>query len=93
MNFLELLNAVAKVAKPSYVGFTEMVDASVPFKDCGLDSLDMLMISVYMCEIYGIPEEIGKEMKVSTPAEMYQFIMDNKSQEPTSVAEAVASIK
>jgi acyl carrier protein len=58
-------------------------------KDTGLDSLDMIMISVYLSELYGVPEEVAKTMTdVVTLADVFTFMNDNKTKTPPETVEA-----
>jgi len=93
MNFLELFNAVAEVARPIHVKYNPVPDKTSVIADYGMDSLDMLMVSVYMCELFGIPEEIGKEMQAKTVQEMEDFITAHKTEEPESIEAAVEYCK
>lgn len=93
MNFLELFNAVAEVARPIHTVYTPVPDKTSPIPDYGMDSLDMLMVCVYLCELYGIPEEIGKEMKGVTVQQLEDFVMAHKTQEPESIEKAVEHCK
>lgn len=93
MDFIKLFNEVSVVARPAHKGETAIVSLDEKFSDADLDSLDTLLIGIYMCEIYGISEEIGKTMKVSTPMEMYNFIEQNKTKEPESIEQAIKSIQ
>jgi acyl carrier protein len=91
--FLKLLNAVAKIAKPfsnEYVDATLMSDK---FVDSGLDSLDMLLTSTYMCDAFCVNEEVGKTMQVSSVQEMYDFLMLNKTKMPATAEEALKDIQ
>ena len=93
MNFLDLFNAVARVARPVHVEHHPVTDATVPVDTYGLDSLDMLMTCIYLCEIYGIPEEVGKTMPNETVKIIEEFIVAHKTQEPESIDSAVRSIQ
>lgn len=93
MNFLDLFNAVARLAKPAVASELKPVtDPTVPIKDLGIDSLDMLMITVYLCEIYGISEEVGKGLKPASVAEVESFVNQHKTRQPSSVQEAIESV-
>jgi acyl carrier protein len=93
VNFLELFNEVAKLAKPAVAAtFEPVTDPDAPLKDCGIDSLDLLLITVYMCEIFGIPEEIGKELRPATVADIEVFIKQHGTKVPGSVKEAIESV-
>jgi acyl carrier protein len=93
VNFLDLFNEVAKLAKPAVATtMLPVVDEQSSFKDSGIDSLDLLLITVYLCEIYGIPEEIGKELKPANVAEVRAFMEKHATRQPSSVAEAIESV-
>jgi acyl carrier protein len=93
MDFLELFNAVARVARPIHVTHNPVLDPTEKLLDTGLDSLDTLMICIYMCELYGISEEAGKHMPAETVKEIETFVMANQTQQPESVAQAVKAIQ
>lgn len=93
MDLVKLFNEVAVVARPAHKGETAILSLDEKFKEADLDSLDMLLISIYMCEIYGVPEEIGKTMQVETAVQMYEFLQLHKTKEPSSIEEAIQGIK
>jgi len=93
MNFLELFNGVAKIARPVHVSHSPVTDKELNLNEYGLDSLDKLMICIYMCELYGIPEETGKSMCADTVQIIEDFVQIHKTQEPATVAEALESIQ
>lgn len=90
MDFLELFNGVAGVAKP--MNFVAVGSKDTPFKETNIDSLDLLMVTVYMCELFGISEEVGKSLKPANVAEIEAFVAQHKTRQPSSVEEAVGSI-
>jgi acyl carrier protein len=93
MNFLDLFNRLARLAKPAAASeLVEITDPQGPLKDTGIDSLDMLMITVYLCEIFGIPEEVGKNLKPASVAEVEAFVQQHKTRDFGSVEEALAAI-
>ena len=74
--------------------------------ELGLDSLDTLMLSVYLADIFGIPEEKLKELRpleVENPdgtrsrsmtiKRIFDFVDQNKTADPISIEEAIAKIK
>lgn len=93
IDFIELLNQVARIVKPSMPDFNGIKTMSGSLKDAGLDSLDWLMMMLYLCEIYGIPEEIGKEFYPLTIQDLHDLLMKHKTKEPTSIDEALNIIK
>jgi acyl carrier protein len=91
--FLKLLNAVAKIAKPFNDEYKDATSLSDKFIDTGLDSLDMLLTSIYMCDAFKIDEEVGKTMQVTSVQEMYDFLMANQQHMPASADDALKEIK
>jgi acyl carrier protein len=93
MNFLELLNAVAKIARPIHFETVSITDMETPFQEIGIDSLDGLVMMMYLTELYGIEEEVCKEWSPKTPQEMHDLLMAHKTREPASVEEAMEQCK
>lgn len=93
MNFLDLLNAVAKLARPLHFETVTITDMETKFQDIGIDSLDGLVMMMYLTELYGISEETSKEWNPQTPQEMYDLLMAHKTREPASVEEAMEQCK
>lgn len=93
MNFLDLLNSVARVAKPTYDKFNPIQDMETKFRDTDIDSLDGMLIVMYMGVIYGIDDEITKHFTPTSPQELYDFMQMHKQVEPKSIEEALELIK
>ena len=93
LNFVELINAIARVAKPMHPDFNGVKNMSDAFKDTGIDSLDGIIIIIYCCQLYGIPEEVSKEWLPVTVQELYDLIMAHKTKEPASLEEAIKEIQ
>jgi len=93
VDFLELLNAVIKAAKPASFSETPPVtDYDRPLVEYGIDSLDMLMVVVFTCEIFGIPETVGKDIRPRTARDLQQFVEANKTKSPATVDEAMGDV-
>ena len=92
-DFMLLLNQVAKIAKPFNDGYTNASSMSDQLADLGLDSLDMLLTGVYLCDIFKIDEETGKALRPMTVQELYDFLMANKTHTPTSVEDAMKEVQ
>lgn len=93
VNFLELFNAVARLARPAHVAYIPLPQMNTSFSP-QLDSLEMLMCNIYICEIYGIPEEIGKTINPpTTPQEMLDGVTPHIMRQPESVESALGMIR
>jgi len=93
MDKIQLFLEVAKIARPIYAQELVLESLNVPLAETGLDSLDCLMIGMYMSDIYDIEEDISKEMQPKTPQEYYDFCDLHKKRDPSSVEEAMGWIK
>jgi len=93
MNFIELLNKVARVARPAHHEFVPIESMDEKFEETCFDSLDMLMIGMYMGMIYDIDDEISKEFQPETVDELYDFIQLHKTRDPESMEWALEQIK
>jgi acyl carrier protein len=94
MNFIELFNMVAKVAKPVHMSFTPATSMEDVIAELGIDSLDGLVMMMYLCELYGIPDDDEtKDWHPLTVQECYDMMMSRKSIEPESVEKAKEQIK
>lgn len=95
INFIDLFNLVAKVARPlHFTGGNEATSMEDKFEDLGIDSLDGLVMMMYMCEIYGIPDDDeSKSWAPKTVQEIYDLLMGRKTKEPESLEQVAEAIK
>jgi acyl carrier protein len=94
INFIDLFNVVAKVARPIHFEETKATSMEDTFEDLGIDSLDGLVMLMYMQEIYGIAEDDEtKEWAPKTVQELYDLLMSRKTQEPESLEQVLKAIK
>lgn len=93
MDFLELLNKVARVARPAHHEYIPMESMDEKFENSGLDSLDVLMIVMYMAMIYDIEDEASKEIQPTTPEELFEAISKLKRRDPESIESALGMIQ
>jgi len=94
MNFLELFNMVSDVARPAHAGENPAQSMEDKLADVGIDSLDGLIMTMYLCELYGIPEDDEtKDWHPTSVQEVFDYLMRRKTREPASVEEAREAIK
>lgn len=91
-DFLKLLTAAVRVAKPFHGSTIAITEMDVPFSEYNVDSLDMLMVGIYMSEAFGVPEEIAKDMKPVNGFEMKQFLMQHATK-TVDVDKAIEEMK
>lgn len=87
-DFILLLNQVAKKAKPFNDELLPIDSMDMVLVETGLDSLDMLMCTVYLCEIYDVEDEKSKEMRGSTPQDLFNFLKEWGRRQPSDLTQA-----
>jgi hypothetical protein len=93
MNFLDLLNMVAREARPAFRDLSPMASMDTPFTETEIDSLDGLMIVMYMAIIYDIHDDLVKDFHPETPQQLFDFLQEHKKRDPVSIEEAQEMIK
>jgi len=86
--FIQLLNEVAKKAKPFNDELVQIESMDMDLKETNMDSLDMLMCTVYLCEIYDVEDEKSKEMQGETPQQLLDFLKEWGRRQPSNLDEA-----
>jgi len=92
---LRLFNEVMKVAKPISTDGTFPKSLQDEFQNLDIDSLDFLLLGVYMGEIYGIPEETMKEVKlnVKTVQDFFNFLNEHKTRDLPPIDDVLKEIQ
>jgi len=93
MNFIEIFNYVAKVARPAHAKTSIAESMEDVFQEIGLDSLDGLVMLMYFDELYGIDDAVSKEWTPKSVQELYDLVMAHKTKEPASMEEVVEVCK
>ncbi len=84
---------VSKVARPAHANEIAATSMEDTLQDIGIDSLDGLIMLMYLTELYGIPDDDEtKEFHPTSVQEVYDFLMRRKTKEPASVEEAQKEI-
>ena len=93
MNFIEIFNYVAKVARPAHAKSSIAESMEDVFQEIGLDSLDGLVMLMYFDELYGIDDAVSKEWTPKSVQELHDLVMESKTKEPASMEEVVEVCK
>ena len=93
MDKLELFNALIAVVTPVNSRGVHAAALDEPLVDTGLDSLDLLMMGIYLSDIYGVSEEDAKTMQPVTVQDMFDFMEQHKTKDlPDTIKEALNSV-
>ena len=91
---LELFNELVRVIRPAFYEYKPVESLDAELKTTGLDSLDFIMMGIYLSTIYGVPEAISKDFAPTTVGQFYELNEQHKTQEPpATVAEALEMVK
>ena len=94
INFIELFNMVSQVSRPAHAKEAPATSMEDKLADIGIDSLDVLIMTMYFCELYGIPEDDEtKEWHPTSVQEVFDYLIKRKTQEPESIEAAKEAIK
>lgn len=91
-DFVTLFNKTVDLAKP--VSSTESFATSVEdnIKDLNLDSLDYVMLGIYWGDVYGVDEHAMRSMRVSTLAELREFLEQHKTRDVETLDSAMENL-
>jgi acyl carrier protein len=92
MDKLELFNRLITIVIPVNSMGATATSLDQPLAETGLDSLDLLMMGIYLSDIYGVDEEVAKTMQVITVNDMFAFMEQHATKTPTNVQEAMESV-
>lgn len=94
MDKLELFNKLARHIRPAYAEYKDVTSLDAELKDTGLDSLDFVMMGIYLATIYDVPEEISKDFAPTTVGQFFELNEAHKRQDPPATAdEAMEMVK
>jgi acyl carrier protein len=93
LDFLDVFNYVAKVARPAHTKEVIARAMEEKFVDIGLDSLDVLIMLMYFSELYGIAEAKSKEWTPESIQKLHALLMASKTKEPSSMKQVQAVCK
>ena len=85
MEFLDVFNAVAKTCKAIERDYTpaKTNDDVINEDTLDLDSLDETLTYATLGDIYGVDQTLEDQWPTGTVGELRQFIIDNKTSDPT----------
>lgn len=94
MDKLKLFNSLIDVIVPVNSAGAKADSLDEPLADTGLDSLDLLMMGIYLGDIYGVTEETLKTIEPVIVLDMFTFMEEHKTKEPpATVEEALARVQ
>jgi acyl carrier protein len=92
MDKIELFNAIARHARPASMDEVKANSLEDNFADVGLDSLDVIMVFIYFAEVYGVPEEVAKELQPQNVGECVTLFEQHATKHPQTIVEAMKNI-
>lgn len=92
-DFIRLFNACAVLAKTPSNPPVPAGSLDDLFPALNIDSLDGLILGMYLCEAFGVPEEVGKTMQVRSVGEMKDFLVANATIQQINVENVISGLK
>jgi acyl carrier protein len=92
-DFIRLFNACAVLAKTASNPPVAAGSLDDLFVDLNIDSLDGLIMGMYLCEAFAVSEEIGKTMQVRSVGDTKAFLVANAKVEAIDVDKVIAELK
>lgn len=91
---IDLFNQLARHIRPAFYEYKPIESIDIQLKDTGLDSLDFVMMGIFLATIYGVPDHIAKDFAPETPRQFFELMEQHKRQDPpATVEEAMEMIK
>lgn len=84
---LQLFNELVKIIRPAFYDYKPVKSLDAELKSTGLDSLDFIMMGIYLSTIYGVPESISKDFAPITVGQFFELNEHNKTQDPPATVE------
>lgn len=93
MDHVALFNELTKLIK--VVGGENAVATSKDdnITEIGLDSLDIVMLHMYVSELYGLDDEAAKSIPVGTVEATFTYAESTGTKKPESVEAAIEAVK
>jgi len=91
---IELFNRLARHIRPAFQEYKDVTRLDAELKDTGLDSLDFVMMGIYLSTLYGVPEEISKNFAPTTVGGFFDLNEAHKTEDPpATVDECMEMVK
>jgi hypothetical protein len=92
-DFFRLFNACARLAKTPNNPPIPAGSMHDPLPDLNIDSLDTLVLGMYLCDAFAVPEEVGKTMQVKSVGDFKAFLVANATVELVDVDKVLESFQ
>ena len=92
-DFIRLFNACATLAKTPTNPPIAARSLDDLFPDLNIDSLDGIILGMYLCDAFGVAEEVGKTMQVRSVGDTKAFLVANTTVESIDVDKVIENLK
>jgi acyl carrier protein len=92
-DFFRLFNACARLAKTPNNPPLDAGSLDDLLPDLNIDSLDSLVLGMYLCDAFAVPEEVGKTMQVKSVGDFKAFLVANATVELVDVDKVLESFQ
>jgi acyl carrier protein len=92
---IALMNHVIALARPVAADELKVDSLDIPLVDTGLDSLDFLMVGIFLSDAYGMSEDDLKAMEPHSLVvirDMFDYLEKHATKHPATAQEAISYI-
>lgn len=79
-DFLKVLNATVKKVQSYSKDAKEITSMNEKFSEAGLDSLEMVVVTMQILDEFKIPDEVADSLNATTAKELYDFLLKMNTQ-------------
>lgn len=77
MNWISIINSVIPFSANGEHQKIQLNGDEIYFSDAGLDSLDVAVIGIYLCELLQVPNYLHKEIPAQSIKDLVNFLDEN----------------
>jgi acyl carrier protein len=93
MDHVALFNELVKVIKVVGGEGVQATSKDDNLTDIGLDSLDIVMLHMYVSELYGLDDEAAKNIPIDTVEAAFTYAEEHSTRKPESIEEAMRDVQ
>lgn len=88
--FLKFLNAIVNKVTNYSATDIQLKSMSDDFESAGLDSLEMILVNMHICDALKIPGNIDDSIQATTAKELYDFLLKAQVVMPETAEDALS---
>lgn len=91
-DFLKFLNAIVNKVTSYSTDEVEIESMTDKFTSVGLDSLEMILVNMHICDALKLPNEIADSLQATTAKELYDALIKAQVVMPMTAEDALSEL-